>query len=52
MKISSIKFKGAKYHDVAFGLYLECLPDGFYEKLGAVYLENGDIASNDIIKIT
>ena len=49
MNISQIEFIGAKYHDIECSLYLDQLPDGYYEKEGDIYLVEGDIKTDEII---
>lgn len=49
MAISEVKFMGAKYHDIPWGLYSDELPDGYYEKDGDIYLVDGDRKSDEII---
>lgn len=51
MKISEIEFIGAKYHDTECGLYIDELPNGYYEKNGDVYLIKGDIERFDIVRL-
>ncbi len=55
MNISAIEFIGAKYHDVECSLYLDELPDVYYEKDGDIYVKTNkhcpDVKSKAIVKL-
>ena len=42
-------FDGAKYYDNMMKLYIDELPNGYYEKDGDVYLSSSDTKNESII---
>ena len=42
-------FDGAKYYDNIMKLYIDELPDGYYEKDGDIYLSSSNTKTESII---
>ena len=42
-------FDGAKYYDNIMRLYIDELPNGYYEKDGDVYLSSSDTKTESIV---